>query len=176
MGCSTTPTQPDGTPCGGTDVDCDAVDTCQNGYCHDNFKPADTECRVSTNECRLSAFCTGTSATCPFSTPGEPDGTPCTGGNCVGGVCDAHEGGSKCASKLMSAVAKHSSAILKCHAKALAKAATVDPACETAADGKLSDAVTKAEASEDCLAIPSDAQLKGIDSDYLNAALGAIAP
>jgi len=59
---------PPGAPCGGSDAECDALDTCNgSGQCIDNVDTPGTVCRADSGAaCDIVDLCTGSSKSCPF--------------------------------------------------------------------------------------------------------------
>jgi hypothetical protein len=70
---------PNGTPCDDGNA-CTVNDTCQGGACVGSA----VSC-TALDECHVAGVCNPANGTC--SNPARPNGTPCTGGTCQGGVC-----------------------------------------------------------------------------------------
>jgi len=95
MGACVLVNKADGTPCvsfGEGNPQCDNPDTCLNGICQENRKPAGTPCTKDPNpgdpDCDNPDTCDG-AGNCNFNR--EPDGTACTddGNQCTNDVCQA---------------------------------------------------------------------------------------
>lgn len=83
---STCQYEPLGTVCGGSAVDCDALDTCDGaGVCVDRVDPLGLVCRLDSDgtDCDQEEACDGLSKSCPIDIC-EAEGTGCT----AGGFCD----------------------------------------------------------------------------------------
>ncbi|MDI3290925.1 kelch repeat-containing protein [Polyangium sp. 15x6] len=79
-GVCTNPAKPDGSACDDGNA-CTQTDACASGVCT-GMAPISCE---PLDECHLPGSCAPASGMC--SNPAKPDGTPCTGGMCVAGVC-----------------------------------------------------------------------------------------
>jgi MYXO-CTERM domain-containing protein len=80
-GACNNPALPDGTACDDGDA-CTETDTCQAGAC----AGADPVACSASDECHEAGACDPATGAC--SNPAKPDGAPCAGGQCLGGVCE----------------------------------------------------------------------------------------
>ncbi len=81
-----------------------------------------------------------------------------------------------CSSAKKRCAAKKASALLKCHAKAEAKAVPVDPACVTKVETKFVACFTKAETKIPCLTTGDTAAIEAIVDAFVNDAVCQIDP
>ncbi len=86
---------PVGTPCGGSDADCDALDTCDgSGSCIDRIDPSGALCRSANGVCDPSDICDGVKKSCPATVASV--GTPCGGSDADCDAPDTCDGGGSC--------------------------------------------------------------------------------
>jgi hypothetical protein len=81
---------------------------------------------------------------------------------------------SKCDSKKVQAATKKAADKAGCHAKAIGKAISVEPACLAKAEGKFSAATSKAEAGTDCTSAGQAAALEAIVDAFVTDLVGEL--
>jgi len=88
-GTCSNPASPDGTSCDDSDA-CTQSDSCISGVC----QGSDPVVCTASDECHQAGVCDPVNGTC--SNPESPDGTACTDGACLEGVCITEDSASGC--------------------------------------------------------------------------------
>jgi hypothetical protein len=83
---------------------------------------------------------------------------------------------SKCSAKKLKAAGAYFEALAKCRAKAVAKAASTDPACSQKALERLTSAIAKAEGKGDCLVLDAEIPVTGALDDSASEVIQILAP